>query len=178
MGFLDLVRKRRSTRSFLPNPVEREKIERCLEAARLAPSACNGQPWRFIVVESQPLKDNLVEKAFSGPHKMNSFAIKAPVIVAVVTLPTKTAASLAGFFRRLSYPLIDIGIACEHFVLQATEEGLGTCWIGWFNERAVKNSLTLKGLERVHILLAVGYCEREPLASGKRKNLEEMSEYR
>jgi nitroreductase len=74
--------------------------------------------------------------------------------------------------------LIDIGIACEHFVLQATEEGLGTCWIGWFNERAVKNSLTLKGLERVHILLAVGYCEREPLASGKRKNLEEMSEYR
>ncbi len=178
MGFLDLVKKRHTTRSFLPDPVEREKIERCLEAARLAPSACNGQPWRFIVVESQPLKDKLAEKAFSAPHKMNSFAVKAPVIVAVVTLPTKAAASFAGFFRRLSYPLIDIGLACEHFVLQATEEGLGTCWIGWFNERAVKDSLSLDRLERVHILLAVGYSEREPRLSGKRKNLEEMSEFR
>ncbi len=178
MGFLDLVRNRYSTRSFLPNPVEGEKIERCLESARLAPSACNGQPWRFIVVESQPLKNNLAERAFSGLHKMNSFAIKAPVIVAVVTLPTKTAASFAGFFRRLSYPLIDIGIACEHFVLQATEEGLGTCWIGWFNERAVKNSLSLPRSERVHILLAVGYSDKESSGFRNRKKITEMSEYR
>lgn len=178
MEFLDLVRKRYTTRSFLENPVEREKIERCLEAARLAPSACNGQPWRFIVVESQPLKNNLAEKAFSGAHKMNSFAIKAPVIIAVVTLPTKAAASLAGFFRSLSYPLIDIGIACEHFVLQATEEGLGTCWIGWFKERAVKDCLSLGLRERVHILLAVGYSDKGPLAPKKRKDLQEISEFR
>lgn len=178
MRFLDLVGKRSSTRSFLPNPVEREKIERCLEAARQAPSACNGQPWHFIVVESQPLKNNLAEKAFSGPHKMNSFAIKAPAIVAVVTFPTKTAASFAGFFRRLSYPLIDIGIACEHFVLQATEEGLGTCWIGWFNERAVKDCLSLGFQERVSILLAVGYSDKDTHGLKKRKGLQEMSEFR
>lgn len=178
MAFLDLVRKRDSTRTFLPRAVEREKIERCLEAARLSPSACNGQPWRFIIVESRPLKNTLAERAFSGPYKMNAFAIQAPVIVAVVTLPTRTAATFAGLFRSLSYPLIDIGIACEHFVLQATEEGLGTCWIGWFDEKAVKASLSLGRRERVHILLAVGYGDRENRGSRKRKNLQEISEYR
>lgn len=178
MKFLDLVRKRDSTRSFLPLPVEREKLERCLESARLAPSACNGQPWRFIVVESPPIKNVLAERAFSGPYKMNAFAIQCPVIVAVVTLPTRTAATFAGLFRRLSYPQIDIGIACEHFVLQATEEGLGTCWIGWFNERAVKDVLSLGRWEKVHILLALGYGDRESHRIRKRKNLLEMSEFR
>ena len=178
MGFLELARKRNSTRSFLPNPIEREKIERCLEAARLAPSACNGQPWRFIVVESEPLKNRLAEKAFSGPHKMNAFAAQAPILVAVVTLPTKTAATLAGFFRGLAYPIMDIGIACEHFVLQATEEGLGTCWLGWFNERAVRKVLSLGRNERVHILLAVGYPENETRNTRSRKVLQEMSEFR
>lgn len=178
MEFLELVRRRNSTRSFLSKPVAREKIERCLEAARIAPSACNGQPWRFIVVESETLKNSLAAKAFSGPHKMNSFAAKAPIIVAVVTLPTKTAATLAGFFRGFAYPVIDIGIACEHFVLQATEEGLGTCWLGWFNEKAVRSFLSLGRNERVHILLAVGYPENEGRSAPIRKPLQEMSEFR
>lgn len=180
MDFLELVRIRFSTRSFLPKMVERTKLEKCLEAARLSPSACNGQPWRFIVVESETLKGRLAGEAFNGPYKMNSFAGEAPVLVVVVTVPTKTAPRLAGLFRNLSYPLIDIGIAAEHFVLQATEEGLGTCWIGWFNERNVRKVLGLDRNERVHVILAVGYTDRET-AQQKRKDrrkLEEMSEYR
>lgn len=178
MDFLELAGKRESCRSFLQDPVEKGKIDRCLEAARLAPSACNGQPWRFIVVESDPLRSTLAGKAFSGIYKMNAFAIEAPVIVAVVTLRTRAAATFAGLFRRFSYPLIDIGIACEHFVLQATEEGLGTCWLGWFDDRAVGNLLGLGFGEKVHILLAVGYCKKESPPKKMRKSLPEMSEYR
>lgn len=176
--FLELVKKRRSTRKFSGSPVDRAKLERCLEAARLAPSACNGQPWRFVVVESLPLRANLAEKAFSGIYSMNAFAKEAPVLVAVVTLPTRTPAAFAGLLRRFSYPLIDIGIACEHFVLQATEEGLDTCWLGWFNERDVKKVLHLKRGERVHILLAVGCGSEAGTGVKNRKPLLEMAEFR
>lgn len=178
MTFLELVKKRRSTRKFRSAPVEREKIERCLEAARLAPSACNGQPWRFLVVESAPLRQVLAEAAFSGIHSMNAFAKEAPILVAVVTLPTRTAASFAGLLRRFSYPLIDIGIACEHFVLQAAEEGLDTCWLGWFNEREVKKILKIQKGERVHVLLAVGCGSDWHIEEKKRKPFDEVAEFR
>ncbi len=178
MSFLDLVNRRESTRSFLAAPVEKEKILRCLEAARLAPSACNGQPWRFIVVDSHPLKEKLAKETFSGIYRMNAFAIEAPVIVAVATTPTRRAALLGGLFRRFSYPLVDIGIACEHFVLQATEEGLGTCWLGWFDEKTVKKLIPTARWERVHILLAVGYPKGSGRRAKMRKTLEEMSEFR
>jgi len=177
-SFLALVNRRESTRDFSAVPVEREKILRCLEAARLAPSACNGQPWRFIVVESQPLRKTLAEQAFSGIHRMNAFAIEAPVLVAVATIPTRKAALLGGLFRRFSYPLVDIGIACEHFVLQAIEEGLGTCWLGWFDEKAVKKLIPTRRWERIHILLAVGYPKGLTRRAKKRKPIGEMSEFR
>ncbi len=178
MSFLELARKRDSIRSFLEEPVEKGKILNCLEAARLAPSACNGQPWRFIVVETEPLRTRLGEAAFSGPYRMNSFAQQAPVLVVAVTLPTKTAASFAGFFRGLSYPLIDIGIACDHFILQAEEEGLGTCWLGWFNEKGVRKTLSLGQRERVHILIALGYRKLETKTYKNRKSMSEISEFR
>lgn len=178
MSFLELVNRRESTRAFSTVPVEREKILRCLEAARLAPSACNGQPWRFIVVDSNPLRENLAKEAFSGIHRMNAFAMEAPVLVAVATIPTRKPAFFGGLFRRLSYPLVDIGIACEHFVLQATEEGLATCWLGWFNEKAVKRLVRTVMWERVHILLAVGYSKGLKSGTRRRKALGEMSEFR
>ena len=178
MPFLELVNRRESTRAFSTAPVEREKILRCLEAARLAPSACNGQPWRFIVVDSHPLKENLVQEAFSGIYRMNAFAIEAPVIVVVATTQTRSPALLGGLFRRFSYPLVDIGIACEHFVLQATEEGLATCWLGWFDEKAVNKLIPTARWERVHILLAIGYPKGPGRGAKRRKTLEEISEFR
>jgi len=131
MILLDLLKHRKSVRKFLGRPVEREKIMMCLEAARLAPSACNSQPWRFIVVDDERLKNKLCGAAFSGIYSINSFCKMAPVIVVVISEK----------FRGTKYYLIDIGIAVEHFVLQAEDLGLGTCWIGWFNERAVKSIL-------------------------------------
>ncbi len=157
MAILDVIRQRRSVRHFLDRPVEREKIMMCLEAARLAPSACNSQPWKFVVVDDKQLKDRLCRAAFSGIYLMNSFCKEAPVIVVVVSERAKFLAMIGGLFRGTKYYLIDIGIAGEHFVLQAEELGLGTCWIGWFNERAVKSILNIPQHKKIDILIALGY---------------------
>lgn len=157
MSFLELVRKRRSVRGYAPTQVPRDIIERCLEAARLAPSACNSQPWSFIVVDDERLRRVLFDAAFSGLYTLNSFVRDAPVIIVVITKRSGYAAALGGYFRGVQYNLIDIGIACEHLILQATEEGLGTCWLGWFNEKGVKQALGLPKGAKVDILISMGY---------------------
>jgi len=163
MAFTDLIKQRKSVREFLDKPVEREKIMTCLEAARLAPSECNSQPWKFVVVDDRDLKDKLCDGAFSGIYSMNSFCKTAPVIVVIISEKSKFLARIGEIFRGTKYYLIDIGIACEHFVLQAEDMGLGTCWIGWFNERAVKSTLSIPPHKKVDILIALGYYDREKL---------------
>jgi len=163
MALLDLLKHRKSIRDFLDRPVERKKIMMCLEAARLAPSACNSQPWKFIVVDDRQLKDKLGDAAFRGIYSMNSFCKMAPVMVVVVSEKSKFLARIGGMFRGTKYYLIDIGVAIEHFVLQAEDLGLGTCWIGWFNERAVKSVLEIPHRKKIDILIALGYYDREKL---------------
>ncbi len=178
MALLDLIRHRRSVRDFLDKPVERDKIILCLEAARLAPSACNSQPWKFIVVDDMELKDELCRAAFSGIYSMMSFARMAPLIVAVVSEKAKFLERIGGLLRDTRFYLIDIGIAAEHFVLQAEELGLSTCWIGWFNEGAVKSILKVPRDRRLDVLIAVGYRDdakqRQP---HKRDSLEEITAF-
>ena len=165
MALLELLKHRKSVREFLDKPVEREKIMLCLEAARVAPSACNSQPWKFIVVDDPELKNKLCQKAFGGIYFINTFCKMAPVIVAVVSEKSRFLARIGGMFRGTNYYLIDIGIACEHFVLQAEDLGLGTCWIGWFNERAVKSLLNIPDNKKIDVLIALGYYDREKLGS-------------
>ena len=163
MVLLELLKQRKSVREFLDTAVESEKIMTCLEAARVAPSACNSQPWKFIIVNDRELKNRLCKVAFSGIYSINSFCKMAPVIVAVVSEKSKFLATIGGMFRGTKYYLIDIGIACEHFVLQAEELGLGTCWIGWFNERAVKTLLNVPHSKKIDILIALGYYDKEKI---------------
>ena len=165
MTLLDLLKHRKSIRDFLDRPVAREKIMMCLEAARLAPSACNSQPWKFIVVDDGQLKVRLGDAAFGGIYAMNSFCKTAPVIVAVVSEKSKFSARIGGMFRGTKYYLIDIGVAIEHFVLQAEDLGLGTCWIGWFNERAVKSILKIPHRKKIDILIALGYYDEDETRS-------------
>ena len=165
MVLLDLLKHRKSVRDFLDRPVEREKIVMCLEAARAAPSASNSQPWKFIVVDDRQLKDKLGDAAFRGIYSMNSFCKIAPVMVVVVSEKSKFLARIGGMFRGTKYYLIDIGVAIEHFVLQAEDLGLGTCWIGWFNERAVKSVLEIPHRKKIDILIALGYYDREKTRS-------------
>ena len=163
MALLDLLKHRKSVRDFLDRPVEREKIMMCLEAARVAPSASNSQPWKFIVIDDIQLKHKLCDAAFSGIYSINTFCKTAPVIVVVISEKSKFLARIGGIFRGTKYYLIDIGVAVEHFVLEAEDLGLGTCWIGWFNERAVKQILTIPQHKKIDILIALGYYDREKL---------------
>jgi len=161
MAFLNLVKHRKSVRRFRDKPVEQEKIMMCLEAARLAPSACNSQPWKFIVVDDAPLKNRLRKSALSGIYSLNSFCKTAPVIVVIVSERARFMARIGGMFRGTKFYLIDIGIAGEHFILQAEELGLGTCWIGWFNEPKVKSLLNVPKEKKIDALIALGYPDEE-----------------
>ncbi len=177
MSFLELAAKRQSCRRYTTTEVPREALQRCVEAARLAPSACNSQPWTFLVVDRDPLRTKVAQAAFAGIYSMNKFAIPAPVLVAVVTERSRFAAALGGKFRGTQFSLMDVGIACEHFVLQAEEEGLGTCWLGWFDEKAVKRLLGLSRRDKVDTLIGVGYPADDTVREKKRRPTEEMSRF-
>jgi nitroreductase len=163
MKFLDLVKHRKSVRNFLDRPVERDKIMMCLEAARLAPSASNSQPWKFIVVDDNGKRKQLCDSAFRGIYSINSFCKTAPVIIVVVSEKSKFLTRIGGIFRGTQYYLIDIGIACEHLVLEAEDLGLGTCWIGWFHENTVKSVLSIPPKKKIDILIALGYYSEDKL---------------
>jgi nitroreductase len=171
----ELIWSRRSVRRYLEKPVEREKILACLEAARLAPSAENVQPWRFLVVDEPSLRDRLAEEAFSGIHSLSRFARRAPVLIIILGHLDLIANRLGRQIQGISFYLIDIGIAGEHIVLQAEELGLGTCWIGWFNARRIRKLLEIPRRYKIVSILALGYAESRPGSEKKRKPLEEIA---
>lgn len=157
MSFIELVWKRQSVRKYSEKPVAKEDIEKCIEAARLAPSACNSQPWTFIVINDPELRHK-VSKASIGPaYTFNKFVIRAPVFVAIVIEKPNAISQIGGNIKDREFPLIDIGIAAEHLCLQAAELGLGTCMIGWFNEEKVKTLLNIPGNKRLGLLITLGY---------------------
>jgi nitroreductase len=173
--FQKIVRSRRSIRRFLPDAVEKEKILACLDAARLAPSAHNAQPWRFVVVDDPSIREILARGAFSGLYAMTKFAVQAPVLVVILAKPDLVAHRMGGTLLGTRFHLVDIGIAGEHFVLQAEELGLATCWIGWFNARKTRKILKIPSSYKIGAILAVGYAVSRPPAETKRKGLEEIA---
>ncbi len=156
-SFLELVTARHSVRTYNSYPVEQEKIERCLEAARLAPSACNAQPWKFTVVQDESVITGIAEASLLPGSAMNRFVKDVPVIVGVTGESPNITSFLGSFIKRKKLFLLDIGMAAEHFCLQAAEEGLGTCMLGWFNERKVKRLLGIPRGKRLYLLIALGY---------------------
>jgi nitroreductase len=156
-GILTVIRERRSVRRFDPRPVERDKILACVEAARLAPSAENAQPCRYVILEDPKIRAAFGEKAFSGIYRATRWAIQAPVIVAILAKIEFTAGRLGPLIQGTPYYFIDVGISGEHFILQARSLGLGTCWIGWFNNRKARKFLKGPRSMRVAQLIAVGY---------------------
>lgn len=178
MKFSELVQKRQSTRKFSDRPVPREMIAQCLEAARLAPSACNSQPWSFLIVDEPELKNQLVMKAMGGIYKTNAFVINAPLLLVIITEASSYIARLGGYLRHVKYNLIDIGIAGEHLVLQAAELGLGTCWLGWFKESAVRQVLGLPRQTRIDVMIAMGFpAANDPFRPKLRKPLAEVARF-
>ncbi len=177
MKVMDAIKKRRSARKYLNKPVEREKIMECLEAARLAPSACNAQPWKFIVTDETQRKNELAREAFSGIYIVTRFAAKAPVLVAIVSDP-KWLPRAGGTIRKTDFHLTDIGIAGEHFVLRAAELGLGTCWLGWFDAKKAGRVLDVPAGKNVEIMLSLGYpAEEATIGNHQRKTMDEITSF-
>lgn len=163
MTVFEAIQGRRSIRKYSPKPVEEEKINRILEAARLAPSARNLQNWKFIVVRDDKTRAKLVETTMGQP-----FVGQAPVII--VACGTDTEGIMAcGQYR---YP-IDLSIAMSFMILEAYELGLGTCWLGRFDEKQVKEILGIPEGVRVVAMTPLGYPAENP-APRPRKRLEEI----
>jgi len=171
---MDLVNKRYSVRNYKTAPVPREKVLRCIEAARLAPSACNSQPWKFIIVDDPELVNELASAAFKGLLDFNNFAFEAPVLVLIVSERQKLSAKFGSIVKKKNFQQMDIGIAAEHFCLQAAEEGLGTCMLGWFNEKKVKKTLSIPKLKRVELIITLGFSADEKPPHKKRKTIDEI----
>jgi len=154
MNVIDAIRKRRSIRAWQNRPVEDHKLQAVLEAGRLAPSASNRQEWRYVVVRDAALRANLAEAAHG-----QTFVGEAPVVI-VGCAKTDGHRMSCG---EPCYP-IDVAISMDHMTLKAVEEGLGTCWIGAFNQAAVKKLLGIPDDVRVVELMPLGYPADEPAA--------------
>lgn len=152
MDVMEAIRRRRSIRAFSGRPVEEEKLQAVLEAARLAPSAKNMQEWRFIVVRDPELRARLVEAA-NGQEYVG----QAPVVIV-------GCGTQCEYRMPCGQPpfLIDVAIAMEHMALEAVEQGLGTCWIGAYQQQAVKDLLGIPPEAEVVCLMPLGYPAEEP----------------
>jgi nitroreductase len=161
-GFARLVASRTSVRRFdRSRPVTGAVLRAVLEAARHAPSADNAQPWRFVVVDDPVLRERLVEKCFAGLYARTR-RIQAPAYIALCGV--RGAVDRGGrLLTSVSYTLMDCGIAGEHAVLAATELGLGTCWIGWFNRRQARALLGVPAGVDVLALIAIGWPAAGPI---------------
>lgn len=173
---LELFGARQSERKYESRPVEREKIERVLRAARLAPSACNAQPWRYVVVDDPALKNRVADAVADKVLPMNHFTKQAPVIIAVVEESANLTSRLGTAVKGTHFPPYDIGLSLAQLCLQATVEGLGTCILGWLNQRKVKALLGVPKEKKLPLVVTLGYpadAQREK----KRKLLDEVARW-
>jgi nitroreductase len=159
MDVCDAIAFRRSIRDYLDKPVEEEKIKKVLEAGRLAPSAGNRQEWRFVIVKDKELREKLMKAA--GDQK---FVAEAPVVIAACALDSSHVMRCG----QPSYS-IDVAIALSFMNLQATELGLGCCWIGHFEEEQVKQILKIPKTVRVVQLMTLGYFEENPPPKSRKR---------
>lgn len=153
MEFYEVVRRRLSVRSYKSDPVPEEVLNRILEAGRLAPSAKNLQPWKFIVIKDQDIRQKLV----SACHEQK-FVAEAPVAICVCEVESEAWGGMGGYWG--AGP-VDVTIALEHMILAAAAEGLGTCWIGAFVEADVRKVLEIPEGVKPIALTPLGYAARE-----------------
>ena len=177
MDFLELAKKRQSCRAYDQKPVEPEKIARCIAAARVAPSACNSQPWKFVIVNEPDVRKTVAQATFGPVISLNRFTMQAPILIAIVSERQKLSAKIGNIVRKKSFNQMDVAIAAEHFCLAATELDLGTCIIGWFDEQALKHTLAIPDRKRVELIITAGYPATDQTRPKKRKPLEDITCY-
>lgn len=173
MDFSSLIYQRQSCRGYDESrEVEQEKLDAILEAARMAPSACNGQPYHFTVCRGAKAKE--VAKATQGMG-MNKFASQAPVLIVVSEENYVASAAMGAKLKKNDYRSMDIGIAVAHLTCAATELGLSTCILGWLDDDKLRTSCDLKNPAR--LVITLGYAADETIRPKKRKDLSELVTY-
>lgn len=173
MSFQELILTRQSCRSYdETKPVEEEKLQAVLEAARLAPSACNGQPYHFTVCRGEKARE--VAKATQGMG-MNKFASQASVLIVISEEDYVKTAAVGAKLKGNDYRSIDIGIAAAYLTAAATEQGLSTCILGWLDDKKLRD---LCGLSHpVRLVITVGYPKNDTIREKKRKTAENLITY-
>ena len=171
MNFTEIAQNRQSCRSYDENrPVEEEKLSAIMEAARLAPSACNGQPYHFTVCRGELAK--AVAKA-TMDMGMNKFAAQAPVMIVVSEETYVKSAAVGAKLKKNDFRSIDIGIAVAYLTAEATAQGLSTCILGWLNDEKLRKLCNLS--QPVRLVITLGYAkENDPLRTKKRKDTDEL----
>ena len=171
MNFMEIARTRQSCRGYdEARPVEPKKITAMLEAARLAPSACNGQPYHFTVCRGETAKE--VARATAGMG-LNKFATQAPVLIVVSEKPYVKSAAMGAKLKGNDYRSMDIGIAVAYLTAEATAQGLGTCILGWLDDEKIRKLCDLD--QPVRLVITVGYAKDETIRPKKRKDLSELA---
>ncbi len=182
MDVFKAIHWRRSVRRFSPKKIEREKIYGILEAARLAPSSSNRQAWHFVVIDDPSLIEQIPRQVLTGSRSIISWLKDTPLVIAgcYTKAYTHLAAQLFGHENHL----VDVSIAMSHIVLAATALGIGTCYVGWYNEKKLKRLLKIPRHYSIAVLLALGYPADKSteesiggIAARPRKRLDEIVSY-
>lgn len=176
MNFMEIASNRQSCRSYdETRPVEQEKLTAILEAARLAPSACNGQPYHITVCRGELAKEvALLTRGLGG---MNKFAVQAPVMLVLSEMPYVKSAALGAKAKNNDYRSMDIGIACAYLTAEATAQGLSSCILGWFDDEKVRKLCDID--HPIRLIITLGYAaEGDTLRKKVRKDLTDLVTYK
>ena len=170
MNFTEIAQKRQSCRSYDPErPIEQEKLEAILASARLAPSACNGQPYHLTLCQGNTARE--VAKATMGMG-MNKFAAKAPALLVISEEPYVKSAALGAKLMKNDYRSMDIGIVAAYITAEAAAQGLGSCILGWLDDEKLRSICGVEGT--VRLVIALGYANNDTLREKKRKPLDQL----
>ena len=175
MNFMEIAQVRQSCRAYDEGRImEREKLDAVLEAARLAPSACNGQPYHLTVCRGEATKEVAMATMGMG---LNKFAVQAPVQLVISEMPYVKSAALGAKLKKNDYRSIDIGIVSAYITAEAAAQGLATCILGWLDDSKIRKICDLQ--YPVRLVITLGYAAQgDKLRTKKRKELEELVAYK
>lgn len=174
-SFLDLCQTRQSCRSYMDKPVEHEKLVNCINAASLAPSACNSQPWSFIVAEELSIVERVADAV--GIMGKNGFAKSAKAFFVVIEEHATLMPSIRGLLFSQYFAAGDVGASVSYLCLEAAEQGLGTCIMGLFDRVKIAEIFDIPKEKRIRLVVAAGYPSTDVIKEKTRKSMEEIAKF-
>ena len=178
MEFNEVVERRYSCRAYSDKKIKREDLEEIVRVATLAPSACNSQPWHFIIVDDEELIQEVAKATQKGGLGMiNRFTPSVSAFIAVVKEKPKFSEKLAKVMTSRDYTPYDIGLCTAGIVYKATDLGIGSCILGWYDEDKVKQALNIPEDRAVDLIVALGYEESDSIPARRRKDFSKVCSY-